>query len=163
MTSKLLNKRQAGKIRIFFRSKAWSNVLIFLSFVALATVFRISMSSEKNADSPYNEVAETVAEEKTVVAKSGKHTKQFSETLTLTVICFNLPADKNVRFFPPEIKLTVKTDKKFPEINSDDFEVGADYAKMLEISGACTLTLSKKPDWVKEYSLSPSIVEFQFE
>jgi len=121
------------------------------------------MSSERNVDSQHGEVVETVAAEKPAVAKSGKQTQQISETLTLTVVCFNLPADKKVRFFPPEIKLTVKTDKKFPEINSDDFEVGADFAKMLEISGVCVLTLSKKPDWVKEYSLSPSVVEFQFE
>jgi hypothetical protein len=169
------------KIRVFFRKKTWNNTLIFLSFVALATILRFLMSPDGNIESIDDEVSDSIpATVKPLVGRVVEplkidskqkdpkevETAEFTgEEIELPILCYHLPNDRKVRFFPPKVTLTVKIEEgKNKKLNVSDFEIGVDYEKLLKGNNAvCFPTLTKKPKWATDYRISPGIAEFLFE
>jgi hypothetical protein len=87
------------------------------------------------------------------------------DTVVVPVVCRGLPADRRVRFFPPEVHLTVIAgDGRQHKVDETDFEVDADYSCLRDTTRrTCPLTVSRKPRWAAECRISPSEVEFLFE
>jgi len=179
MTSKILNRRRRGKILLFFRSQTWKNLLLFLAFAALATVFRVSMSFEENYEEvrrdedPDDSIIQTakIAVEKTVnpskfVAEPKNEKPRLDEeTIVLPIHCTGLPSGRRVRFFPSKITLSILVEEGVKhKLKTADFEVSVEYAKLADTVGpVCSPVLTKKPDWVKDFKIQPSIAEFLFE
>jgi hypothetical protein len=177
MTFPRLNKRQLGKLRIFFRSRAWSNALTFLIFVVIAAVFRIGMPEvepQKHAQESLDTAV--IGLQRLNLKKIGSLTDidrldvqqenpAPTDTVLVTIRCVNLPSGRKAMFFPPEVSLLVRaTDSRQYELRPDDFEVTVDYSKMTDPSTqACIPTVTRKPSWVKEIRMLPPAVEFIFE
>jgi len=180
MMPKLINKC-IRKIRVFFLKKTWKNTLIFLSFVALATILRFLMSPDSNIKTVGDKVSDTIPvtvksivgevirplkiESKQESQKEVETAEFIGEEIELPILCYHLPNDRKVRFFPPTATLTVKIEEGGnKKLDVSDFEIGIDYEKLLKGNNAvCFPTLTKKPEWVTDYRISPDIAEFLFE
>jgi hypothetical protein len=85
--------------------------------------------------------------------------------LELPVICYNLPKNRIVRFFPSSVELSVQVGlSKYTQVTASDFEISLDYK---ELSGNntsnCLLKLAKKPAWLNNYRIVPEAVEYLVE
>ncbi|MDR1371717.1 MAG: hypothetical protein LBJ17_01125 [Dysgonamonadaceae bacterium] len=142
---------------------------MFLSFTALAAVFRYSMPDGGHETQQAKEYPDSITAPNVVAGKKIKYQAKTVEmsvdTFILPIICYGVPANRKVRFFPPEVTITVcSTDSEQHPFLKDDFETGVAYHSLLDSSSpACSVTLTKKPAWVSEYHISPSEVEFLFE
>jgi len=92
--------------------------------------------------------------------------EEFTEkTFELHVVCKNLPANLNVLFFPSKVELNVRVGlSEYANLSISNFEIAVDYNNLrVRNSANCSLTLTKKPLWLVNYSIVPDVIEFLFE
>lgn len=87
------------------------------------------------------------------------------KTLSIPVVCQNIPPHFTVRMFPAEVKVICSVPlSKFKDLSEEEFAVRISFADLEQnVSGTIPITLSKKPDWVRTATLSPDKVEFILE
>jgi hypothetical protein len=87
------------------------------------------------------------------------------KTFELPVICYNMPPNRDVRFFPSTVELGVKIGlSKFAKLSRSNFEIAVNYNDLTGKNTAnCSLTLTRKPLDVKSYRIAPDVVEFLIE
>ena len=98
--------------------------------------------------------------------KLSANVEEFTEkTYELPVICKNLPTNMKVHFFPSNVEIKVRVGlSKYSQLSKSNFEIAVDYNDLiLKNSTNCSLTLTRKPDWLKSYSIVPDVIEFIFE
>lgn len=87
------------------------------------------------------------------------------KTLSIPIICPDLPAEYTVRTFPSNVNVVCNVPmSRFKDLSELDFQVVV-YFKDLRDSktGLASLTLVKKPDWITVATLSPAQIEFLLE
>lgn len=92
--------------------------------------------------------------------------REFTEkTIEVPVICKNIPENYMARFFPQTVTLTVYLLlSDYEKVDPLLFEVTADYQEMLQSKDYKVLvSLSRRPDWVRNYKISPEKIEFLIE
>jgi YbbR domain-containing protein len=87
------------------------------------------------------------------------------KSFTLPILCYNLPENRTVRFFPSTVELYVQVGlSKYPLLSEADFEIGADYNNLIkQTSMNYPLALTKNPQWLVNYRIVPEVVEFLVE
>ena len=87
------------------------------------------------------------------------------KTFELPVICYNVPTDRNVHFFPSLVELDVKVGlSKYAYLSKSDFEIAIDYNDLKNKNTAnYSLTLTQKPAWLESYRIVPDVIEFLIE
>ena len=87
------------------------------------------------------------------------------KTFELPVICFNIPANRKVHFFPSSVELGVKVGlSKYSQLSKTYFEIAVNYNDLIEKKTAnCSLTLTRKPIWLENYRITPNVIEFLIE
>jgi hypothetical protein len=81
------------------------------------------------------------------------------------VVCYNLPANRIVRFFPSSVELSVQVGlSKYKEVSEQNFEIGVDYNDLVKNNATnYILRLIRKPKWLVDYRIIPETVEFLVE
>jgi hypothetical protein len=93
-------------------------------------------------------------------------TEEYTEKkFELPVICRNLPANMNARFFPSTVEVVCRLPiSKYTLLNKHDLEVGVDYNELSLHPGTTVLpVLLQKPQWLIDYRLAPETVEYLIE
>ena len=92
--------------------------------------------------------------------------EEFTEkTFELPVVCYNLPSNLRVHFFPSTVELNVRVGlSEYSQLSKANFEIAVDYNDLkAKDSANCSLTLTRKPLWLKTYRIVPDVIEFLFE
>ena len=87
------------------------------------------------------------------------------KTFELPVICYNVPSNRRVRFFPSMVGLGVRVGlSKYPQLSKSDFEIAVNYDDLkVKTTANCSLTLTRKPSGVESYRIAPDVIEFLIE
>jgi len=87
------------------------------------------------------------------------------KTFELPVVCYNLPPNRSVRFFPSTVDLIVRVGlNKYAQLLKSNFEIAVNYKDLIgKTTANCSLTLTHKPPEVKNYRIVPNMVEFLIE
>jgi YbbR domain-containing protein len=87
------------------------------------------------------------------------------KTFELPVICYNMPANRRVHFFPSTVELSVNVGlSKYSQLSKSNFEIAVDYNDLITKNSAnYSLTLSLKPSWIESYRIVPEGIEFLIE
>ena len=87
------------------------------------------------------------------------------KTFEIPVICNNVPANRNVHFFPSTVEVIVSVGlSKYPQLSKSNFEIAVNYNDLTEKHTAnCSLTLTQKPDGIESYRIVPNVIEFLIE
>jgi len=87
------------------------------------------------------------------------------KTFELSVVCYNLPPNRSVRFFPSTVELVVRVGlSKYAQLSKSNFEIAVNYKDLAGKNTAnCSLALTHKPSEVKSYRIVPNVVEFLIE
>jgi hypothetical protein len=85
--------------------------------------------------------------------------------LAFPIVCYNLPANRIVRFFPSSVELSVYVGlSKYKEISEQNFDISVDYNDLIKNDATSyTLRLIRKPKWLVDYRIVPETVEFLVE
>ena len=92
--------------------------------------------------------------------------EEFTEkTFELPVVCYNLPSNLSVHFFPSTVELNVRVGlSEYSQLSKSNFEIAVDYNDLKDRNSAnCSLSLTQKPSWLKNYRIVPDVIEFLFE
>ncbi|MDD4514310.1 CdaR family protein [Massilibacteroides sp.] len=92
--------------------------------------------------------------------------EEFTEkTLEIPVVCVGIPQNYSVRIFPPTVKVNCNIPlSKYKNLNEDNFTIRIKYTDLEQyVSGSIPIRLEQQPDWIQNYSLVPSKVEFIIE
>jgi hypothetical protein len=83
----------------------------------------------------------------------------------LPVVCYNLPPDMHIRFFPSTVEVVCRLAlSKYPQLTENALEVQVDYNALSQNPGMnVSLELSRKPQWLLNYRIVPKIVEYLIE
>ena len=83
----------------------------------------------------------------------------------LPVVCYNLPSNRKIHFFPSTVELGVKVGlSKYSQLSPSGFEIAVDYNDLKERNTAnCPLTLTRKPVGSDSYRITPNVIEFLIE
>ena len=83
----------------------------------------------------------------------------------LPVVCFNVPSDRRVYFFPSTVELGVKVGlSKYSQLSKSNFEIAVNYNDLkVKNTANCPLTLTHKPPELENYRIVPNVVEFLIE
>lgn len=87
------------------------------------------------------------------------------KTFNLPIITYNLPENINIRFFPSSVEVTCRIAlSMYSKLTAEDLEVSVDYQDISKNPGInIILELSRKPDWMINYRISPEVVEYLIE
>ncbi len=87
------------------------------------------------------------------------------KTLSIPIICPDLPSQYTVRTFPSNVNVVCNIPmSRFKYLSDVDFGVSISFKDLKDNkSGLVDLTLFKKPDWVTDVTLSPNQIEFLLE
>ena len=87
------------------------------------------------------------------------------KTFEIPVVCIDIPPDRKVHFFPSAVELSVKVGlSKYSLLSKSNFEINVNYDDLkLKNTANCSLTLTRKPDWVDSYRIAPEVIEFLIE
>ena len=87
------------------------------------------------------------------------------KTFELPVVCFNVPANRKIHFFPSTVELGVKVGlSKYSQLSKSYFEIAINYNELKGKNSAnCSLTLTRKPHWLESYRITPDVIEFLIE
>lgn len=94
------------------------------------------------------------------------YVEEFTEkTLEIPVFSHDLPKKFTLRTFPPTVKVTCNVPlSRFKDLSENDIELDVKFADLEQnTSGYAPISIVRKPDWVKEITLSPDKVEFILE
>lgn len=92
--------------------------------------------------------------------------EEFTEkSLTLPIICKEVPHHYKVRLFPSEVTVTCSVPlSRFKALSESQFEITINYDELEQnASGTCFVHLTRKPEWVHTPTLLPTQVEFLLE
>ncbi len=92
--------------------------------------------------------------------------EEFTEkVIQVPVICRNLPQNYKIHIFPASVEVICPIALvDYGKIDVMNFEISIDYLELLKSQNYTTnVTLTKKPDWIKNYRISPEKVEFLLE
>jgi len=83
----------------------------------------------------------------------------------LPVVCYNLPPNYKIHFFPSTVELGVKVGlSKYSQLSQSNFEIALNYNDLKEKSTAnCSISLTRKPLWLENYRIVPEVIEFLIE
>jgi len=98
--------------------------------------------------------------------KLSANVEEFTErTFELPIVCNNLPSHLKIHFFPSKVDLNVRVGlSKYSQLSKSNFEIAVDYNDLVaKNSMNCSLNLTKKPLWLKSYSIVPDVIEFLLE
>lgn len=87
------------------------------------------------------------------------------KTFDLPVICYNIPSNLKVHFFPSTVELDVKVGlSKYSQLSKSNFEIAVNYNDLKEKNTAnYSLTLTRKPIGLESYRIAPDVIEFLIE
>lgn len=87
------------------------------------------------------------------------------KTFDLPVVCYNIPSNCKVHFFPSTVELGVKVAlSKYSQLSKANFEIAVNYNDLKEKNTAnCSLTLTRKPPGMESYRIVPNVIEFLIE
>lgn len=87
------------------------------------------------------------------------------KTFELPVVCNNMPANRNVRFFPSTVELIARVGlSRYTHISKSNFEIAVNYNDLTEKNSTnYSLTLTRKPVGVESYRIVPAVIEFLIE
>ena len=87
------------------------------------------------------------------------------KTFELPVICYNLPKNRYVRFFPSSVEVICQVAlSKYPQFSEMDLGIGIEYDELIQNKReTISLTLNKKPQWLINYRIVPERVEYLIE
>jgi len=87
------------------------------------------------------------------------------KTFQLPVVCYNIPLNRNVRFFPSVVELVVRVGlSKYAQLTKSNFEIAVNYNDLYGKNTAnCSLTLTHKPVGIESYRIIPNVIEFLIE
>ena len=87
------------------------------------------------------------------------------KSFELPIICYNLPENLYVRFFPSSVEIICQVAlSKYPQFTKMDLEVGMRYDDLAQNRGeTISLSLSKRPQWLVNYRIIPERVEYIIE
>ena len=87
------------------------------------------------------------------------------KSFELPVVCNNLPSNRKIHFFPSAVELNVKVYlSKYSQLSKSNFEIAVDYNDLKDRGSAnYSLTLTRKPAWLKSYRIVPDVIEFLIE
>ena len=83
----------------------------------------------------------------------------------LPIICHNVPEKINVRFFPSVVEVNCHIAlSKYSQLTENDLAIDMDYNTLVQNQGSnLSIDLTTKPEWLINYRLTPSTVEYLFE
>jgi len=83
----------------------------------------------------------------------------------LPVVCYNVPSDRKVYFFPSTVELGVKVGlSKYSQLLKSNFEIAVNYNDLkVKNTANCSLTLTHKPPGLENYRIVPNVIEFLIE
>jgi hypothetical protein len=87
------------------------------------------------------------------------------KSFELPVVCYNLPEDLYIRFFPSSVEFVSQVAlSKYALLTEMDLEVSVDYKTLAQSkTETIPLALSKKPQWLINYRMVPERVEYLIE
>lgn len=87
------------------------------------------------------------------------------KTLTIPIECIGLPSDLTLRTFPDQVKITAQVPlSKFKELTESDFKIEIDYKEAIDLKeSTIPVKLIEKPEWIKNYTISPDRIEYILE
>lgn len=99
------------------------------------------------------------------VVLTAKIEEYTEKTLDIPVTCTDLPQNLTLRTFPSTVKVTCSIPLSlFKDLEENNFAIDIPYSKLEHnTNGIIQLEISRKPDWVKQTTLSPEKIEFVLE
>ena len=87
------------------------------------------------------------------------------KTFELPVVCYNVPPNRRVRFFPSMVELGVRVGlSKYSQLSKSNFEIAVNYNDLkVKATTNCSLTLTRLPSGVESYRIVPDVIEFLIE
>jgi len=87
------------------------------------------------------------------------------KTLTIPIVCPDLPPNYTLRTFPSIAKVNcIIPLSQFKDVTSDDFAIQISFTDLEQnVTGSLPLQLTKKPDWVDITAIMPGKIEFILE
>jgi len=92
--------------------------------------------------------------------------EEFTEkSLDIPIVCINVPSDYVIRTFPSVVEVRCNVPlSRYRDVSADDFSIQVEFEELDQsTSGMLPLKLTKMPDWVRNYTLTPDRFEFVFE
>lgn len=98
----------------------------------------------------------------TITAKVEEYTEKI---LDIPITCTHLPESLTLRTFPSIAKVSCNIPlSRFKDLKEDDFEIEIDYSELEQnLNGSIFIHVTRKPDWVRNVTVSPSKIEFVLE
>lgn len=98
----------------------------------------------------------------TVTAKVEEYTEKI---LNIPIICTNLPENLTLRTFPSVAQISCNIPlSQFKDLKETDFSITIDYSELEQnLNGSISIHVTRKPDWVRNVTVSPSKIEFVLE
>jgi len=83
----------------------------------------------------------------------------------LPVVCYNIPTNCKVHFFPSTVELGVKVGlSKYSQLSQSGFEIAVNYNDLkLKNTANCSIALTRKPLGLEKYRIAPEVIEFLIE
>jgi YbbR domain-containing protein len=83
----------------------------------------------------------------------------------LPVVCYNLPENIHIRFFPSTVEVICPIAlNKYSRVTANDLEISIDYQELsLNPGQNVSLVLTRKPQWLINYRIVPDAVEYLIE
>ena len=87
------------------------------------------------------------------------------KTFELPVVCYNLPSNCKIHFFPSTVELGVKVGlSKYSQLSQSNFEIALNYNDLKgKTTANCSITLTRKPLGLDKYRIAPDVIEFLIE
>ncbi|HJA88994.1 MAG TPA: YbbR-like domain-containing protein [Candidatus Parabacteroides intestinavium] len=87
------------------------------------------------------------------------------KTLQVPVEVVQVPAKYKLRTFPQSVEVLCNIPiSKFKDLTNESLAIQVPFQDLEEnVTGSFTIDLTKKPDWVKNYTLNPNTIEFILE
>ncbi|MCD7936621.1 MAG: YbbR-like domain-containing protein [Tannerellaceae bacterium] len=92
--------------------------------------------------------------------------EEFTEkTFEIPVQFIGVPRNYNIRAFPSMIKVNAQVPlSRYKDLSEDEFAIELNYIDLENNpSGSTSITLTQKPTWIENTTLSPNRIEFIFE
>jgi len=157
----------AGDIRI-----SPANVQVYAADILLDTLsqVRTSFTQIKKANKTVTRIVplqkqEGVAYNPESVSVTIPIEEFTDKTLDVPLQVTGIPSDYTVRLFPPTVKVISSIPlSRFKDLEEDQFSIQIPFTQLEQnLTGVQSISLSKRPDWVRSSALSPDKVEFILE
>jgi len=91
--------------------------------------------------------------------------KYTEKEIYIPIVCYNLPEDLDIRFFPSSIRASFWVGlSNYSEIDDEDFKIEFDYNELMGLQQTVVpVRLTSYPDYIQNLAITPTEVEFIFE